>query len=107
MKTVIALLAVLAMAMTAQAAPYIVCDPQAGVTSYAITGPSWVPATVTAQPDGSIRMDIANATVGNNSLGFRACKNDPIWGTQCSASSPFSFVRPAAPVVPGGLSLVP
>ena len=89
MKTLILVISVLCIFVgLAHSSPYLVCDPQTGVTSYALTGPSWVPATVSAQTDGSIRMDVASATVGNNSLSIRACKNDPVWGTQCSAATP-------------------
>jgi hypothetical protein len=84
----------------ALASPFIVCDPQAGVTFYKVTGPAWVPTTnITAQTDGSIKMDIATAPIGTSALGFRACN---LWGTieNCSTSSPFSFTRPVAPVTP-------
>jgi hypothetical protein len=107
MKYLFAVLAVLAMAGVASAAPFLVCDPQAGVTSYQLTGPSWVPASVSAQTDGSIRMDVAGATVGSNALTVKACKTDSVWGVQCSTAVPFAFVRPSAPVVPSGIGLVP
>ncbi len=77
--------------------PFLVCDPQAGVTSYKLTGPSWVPVTVAAQPDGSIKMDVATATVGSNVLTVAACKTDPIWGELCSSAVNFTFTRPASP----------
>jgi len=90
------------------AAPFMVCDPQAGVTHYNMTGPGWVPATVAAQPDGSIRMDVAAATVGSNALTVQACKTDPLWGELCSTPpTPFSFVRPAAPSPPANANLSP
>ena len=57
--------AVLFVAGIVLASPFIVCDPQATVTFYKVTGPAWVPtANVTAQPDGSIKLDIATAPVG-------------------------------------------
>ncbi len=99
MKYLLAVLLVLAMAGMAQAAPFLVCDPQAGVTSYKLTGPAWVPATSTAIADGSIRMDVAAATVGTNAITVSACKTDPIWGELCSVAVPFSWSRP---VNPGG-----
>ena len=89
------------------ASPFIVCDPQADVTFYKVTGPAWVPTTnVTAQTDGSVKLDIAAATVGTNAMTFKACN---MWGTieNCSTSSPFTFVRPSTPVVPSGLKVVP
>ena len=86
------LLAVVLILMTAtaqaQAGPFLVCDPQAGVTSYALTGPGWVPATKTAEANGSLRLDLASSVAGANSLTVKACNVDPVWGTQCSASVP-------------------
>jgi hypothetical protein len=87
------------------ASPFIVCDPQTGVTFYKVTGPAWVPTgNITAQTDGSIKMDIATATVGSNSLNFRACN---MWGTieNCSTASPFTFTRPSVPQIPANFKL--
>jgi hypothetical protein len=87
--------------------PYLICDPQAGVTSYQFTGaPSWVPATVAAQADGSLHMDISAAPVGATSIGgIAACETDPNWGTVCSVTVPFSFTRPAVPGPPANVKL--
>lgn len=83
------------------ASPWIVCDPQVGVQYYKVTGAGWVPVTnVTAQADGSIKMDIAPATVGTSNLNFVACKTTTEWGEVCSTATPFSFTRPANPAVP-------
>ena len=87
------------------ATPFLVCDPQAGVTHYRLTGPSWVPAQVPAQPDGSIRMDVSGANVGSNSLTVRACKTDDIWGELCSDAVPFDFIRPSGAANPANLRL--
>jgi hypothetical protein len=107
MKLVMAVLMVL-FATSVMAAPFLVCDPQSGVQTYLLTGPSWVVTTpVSAQVDGSLKYDVASSMVGNNSLTIKACKSDPIWGAVCSTSVPFSFVRPAATLsVPSGLGLV-
>lgn len=99
--------ALLAMASLALAAPFLVCDPQAGVTTYRLTGPAWVPATAPAQTDGSLRLDVTSATVGANSLTIAACNTDPVWGEACSATVPFSFTRPAKPTTPGSIRLIP
>lgn len=88
-------------------APFLVCDPQAGITSYKLTGPAWVPATSTAIADGSIRMDVAAATVGSNALTVAACKTDPIWGELCSAPTNFTFTRPASPGGAANIKLNP
>lgn len=81
------------------AAPFLVCDSQTGVTSYKLTGPAWVPASVSAQPDGSIRMDVAAAGSGSTSLTVAACITDAIWGEVCSSTVPFVFVRPGSPAI--------
>ena len=106
MKRLLILVIVLA-AGTAWAQPFLVCDSQSGVTSYTLTGPSWVPTTVPAQTDGSIRMDVAAAVVGSNALTVKACKVDPVWGTQCSAAANFTFTRPGAPSPIGNIRLSP
>ena len=89
------------------AAPFLVCDPQTGVTLYKLTGPVWVPVSSSAQPDGSIRMDVAAATVGSNSLTVAACRNDSIWGELCSTTVPFVFTRPSAAAPPANIRLSP
>jgi LDH2 family malate/lactate/ureidoglycolate dehydrogenase len=89
------------------AAPFLVCDPQTGVTSYKLTGPVWVPTSTPAQADGSIKLDVASSTVGSNSLTVAACKTDPIWGELCSSTVPFVFTRPAAPTIPANTKLIP
>ena len=102
MKTIFAafiFVVTLALAIAVYAAPYLVSDPQSGVTSYQLTG--WTPATVSAQADGSLRMDVATAAIGTTSLTIQACN---VWG--CSVSVPFAFTRPAALNAPAGIKLV-
>ncbi len=106
MKRIILLvIGIVLMASTVFAGPFLVCDPQTGVTHYKLTGPAWVPATSTAIADGSLRLDIAASTVGSNALTVAACKTDVIWGELCSATVPFSFVRPALPTTPANVKL--
>ena len=89
------------------AAPFLICDPQVGVVSYALTSTStWVPTTVVAQSDGSIKMDVSAAPVGTTSLTVAACTSDVIWGVGCSAPVPFSFVRPPVGVAPTNIKLL-
>lgn len=105
MKKLIIILIVMAFASVCEAAPFLICDPQAGVTHYKVTGPAWVPATVPAQPDGSIRMDVAASPQGVNALTLAACITD-MWGERCSTDVNFSYARPGAPGGPGNLRLV-
>jgi hypothetical protein len=107
MKKILFVLAMVLMASQAWANPFIVCDPQTGVTHYKVTGAAWVVSPVTAQADGSIRMDIVSAPVGTSNLNFSACINDPVWGEQCSVTSPFSFTKPGTPATSTGVKLVP
>ena len=89
------------------AGPFLVCDSQTGVDHYKLTGPAWVPVTVMAQADGSIKMDVSAATVGSNSLTVAACRTDAIWGELCSSTIPFSFTRPSPPTTPVNTKLSP
>ena len=89
------------------AAPFLVCDPQAGVTHYTLTGPAWVPVHPAAQVDGSLKIDVTAAGIGANALTVKACIVDAIWGEACSAAVNFSFIRPAPPVITSNTRLIP
>jgi len=93
------------------ASPFLICDPPlAGdpvVTNYQLTGGSWVPASVPAQADGTIKLDLANAPVGTNTMTVKACGvPDDVW-EECSDSVPFTFTRRLAPKLPRTLKLIP
>jgi hypothetical protein len=103
--SIITALLIACLAVTVYASPFIVCDPQAGVTSYQMTG--WTAPTQPAEVNGSVKLDIATATVGAHSMTFKACKNDAVWGVLCSEAVPFTFTRPPAPVIPAGIGLIP
>lgn len=105
MKKIMLAAVLLALPALVAAAPFLVCDPQAGVTHYQLTGPAWVQPQVTAQTDGSIRMDVAQSDVGANSLTVKACKIDAVWGELCSSAVPFAFDRPSPAVTPDRLRL--
>jgi hypothetical protein len=96
----------------AQAAPFLGCDPPAATdtkpTYYVVTGGTWIPASVPAQPDGSIRMDVALAPIGLNKFVVKACINDPTQGGEvCSPTAPFDWDRRSAPTKPAGLKISP
>lgn len=84
----------------------VVCDPQAGVTSYNVTGPSWAPGVVPAEVNGSINMNVDSSLAGTNSFSFEACIDDIVWGRSCSTPTPFSYERPSNPAAPLGIKLV-
>ena len=107
MRIFFAILILCLLPMVAFAGPFLVCDPQAGVTNYKLTGPGWVPASVPAQANGSLRLDLATSTAGTNSLTVAACITDPLWGEACSAAVPFTFTRPASPLDPTNMKLQP
>ena len=99
MKTLLSI-ALILIATTVFATPFLVSDPQSGVTSYQITG--WSETNVVAQADGSLRMDVADAVQGTTyNMTVAACN---IWG--CSVTVPF-VLQKQLPVVPSQLRLVP
>jgi hypothetical protein len=99
MKTLLSIIFVL-IATTVFATPFLVSDPQSGVTSYQITG--WSETNVVAQADGSLRMDVADAVQGTTyNLTIAACN---VWG--CSTTVPF-VLQKKLPSAPSQLRLVP
>jgi len=99
--------------------PFLACDSQTGIQTYKFeyttdNGLTWkpglptpLPASTTAQADGSLKLDLATCPVGAQNIRVRACKTDPVWGEQCSSPSPFTFTRPSPPVAPVNLRLTP
>jgi hypothetical protein len=90
---------------SAIAAPFLVCDPNAGVQYYQITGASYLSGNIIAQTDGSLRVDVGSAVVGTTNLTVKGCKADTAWGEVCSVNVPFALSRPAAPSATTGLKL--
>jgi len=78
----------------------IVCDPQAGVEKYEVSGFPTGPVEVAAQPDGSLMLDIGTVAPGDHSVNVIAeqgvFKSDP---------APFAFTRPNL-ASPSGLRLI-
>ena len=100
MKYLLAISIILLTATVTFATPFLVSDPQGGVTSYQLTG--WTETNVTAQADGSLRMDIGSAVQGTTyTLTIAACN---VWG--CSVTVPFGFGK-QLPSAPSNLRLVP
>lgn len=86
-KLIIAALVVM-FAATAHATPYLVCDPQDGVTEYEIVD--------NGNPVFSLRYDLADIAKGEHSYSVKACN---MWG--CSESSGIVIIKtvPVAPVL--------
>ena len=88
------------------AGPFLVCDPQSGVTSYTVEiGQGANISTqigIPAQPDGSLRLDLVTITQpGNYTFRAKACNAE--WG--CGEySSPFSATKPGSP---GNVRIIP
>jgi hypothetical protein len=99
MKTLLSI-ALILITSTVFATPFLVSDPQSGVTSYQLTG--WSETNVVAQADGSLRMDVGSAVQGTTyNLTIAACN---VWG--CSSTVPFAFGK-QLPNAPSQLRLVP
>ena len=91
------------------AAPFLVCDPplvgEPIPTSYKLTGGTWVPASVPAQADGTIKLDLVNAPTGTNQMTVSACgEPSDVWEV-CSDAVPFTFTKPLVPLLPKTLKL--
>ena len=98
MKTLLSI-ALILIATTVFATPFLVSDPQSGVTSYQLTG--WSETNVVAQADGSLRMDVGSAVQGTTyNLTIAACN---VWG--CSVTVPFELQK-KLPNAPSQLRLV-
>ena len=91
------LIACLLVPATGFAFPFVEYDPQAGVTFYKLTGAAWLPATIPARADGSVKIDVAESPVGASTIAAAACVSDPIWGELCAAPTPFGYTRPGSP----------
>jgi hypothetical protein len=98
MKKLILIAAILLLSTTAYAAPFLVTDPQSGVVGYEITGLG-APVMFVAQPDGSLKYDLAPVNNGTYTLTVAACN---VWG--CSSTAPFSFSK-QVPSAPAGLRI--
>jgi hypothetical protein len=99
MKKLLLVIAFMLVASVSFASPFIVCDPQAGVVGYEITGLG-EPVTFVAQPDGSLKYDLASVNSDTYTLTVAACN---VWG--CSSTAPFGFSK-QVPSAPAGLRIV-
>lgn len=98
MKKATLVLAIVLLAGAAQAAPFLVCDPQEGVVGYALAG--LTEQTIAAQTDGSLKYDLASLPPGTYPVSVAACN---LWG-DCGAPVPFDLKR-RIPAAAAGLRL--
>jgi len=85
------------------AAPFVICAPQAGVAGYEITGLSAGVVNFIAQPDGSLKYDLASLSDG--SYEGAAIKPCNMWG--CGPATAIAPFVKAVPVAAVGVRIVP
>jgi len=101
-KAVITLAVIISCAIAANAAPFLICDPQAGVETYNLFADGeQVAGGIPVQADGSLRYDLAGMAPGAYTFTVEACN---VWG--CSEVSD-PFVSPGAMQKPVHLNLTP
>ncbi|MEM4720513.1 MAG: hypothetical protein QXT73_00450 [Candidatus Methanomethylicaceae archaeon] len=93
--------------LTVSASPFLVSDPNPTAVGgwCEFTGASWLQGSFPLMPDGSVKVDMANAPVGRTDLQIRVCIDEPTWGISCSEWVPFGFDRPSGPSAAKGLRL--
>lgn len=112
MKTLIIIIfSILLMASTTFASPFLICDPQTGITQYQIevkqqigTPPAWnviETTTFAAQADTSAKWDLAKYTVGLYSFRLKAADAKGWWS---DFSDPFDAIKCGKP---GGVKITP
>ena len=88
-------IAIILVASTVFATPFLQSNTQAGATSYQITGaPSWIPSMVSTTT-GQMRIDLGTYQAGTWPVTVKACKTDPLWGVQCSPTTPYTLTCPS------------
>ena len=101
MKRVLCIALLLLIPSIAFSAPFLVCNPQEGVVGYEITGLNPETVNFIAQPDGSLKYDLASLPNGSYSGSVAACN---MWG--CSSATTIAPFVKAVPAAPAGVRLV-
>ena len=101
MKRVLCIALLLLIPSIAFSAPFLVCDPQEGVVGYEITGLNPETVNFIAQPDGSLKYDLASLPNGSYSGSVAACN---MWG--CGPATTIAPFVKAVPAAPAGVRLV-
>jgi hypothetical protein len=103
-------LGIILFATSVMASPFLVSDPNPGVTFYKVTNVNdGVIDSITCapEPDGSLKTDVAGVRAGVNNVTVAACASNPLWGEACSADVNFTFTRPAPPAITSNIRLLP
>lgn len=106
----IILISMLLVSSVAMASPFLVSDPseQAIGIGYEIYENQSLLFAGQNEPDGSIKFDLANVSIGDHQYEVRYVRHDDIWGNAYSEFVPFGFSRPSSAVGnTGGLKLAP
>jgi len=96
MKKIAIIFIALLFAVSAHATPFLVCDPQEGVTGYEIMDNGTALSAVDAQADGSLRYDLADIAKGEHSYSVKACN---MWGRSEASGIVIIKTVPQAPVL--------
>ncbi len=94
-RLLVALLLVLAFSVTVFAAPFLICDPQAGVISYNLDIDGAVINGILSQPDGSIYYNLAGMSAGPHIFKAQAIGQG---GWPSDWSDPFDTTKPNSPL---------
>ena len=97
------------------AAPFVVSDPYPAAATQpdgfvvSMDGGPVVesPADPVTASTVRFKFDVGSTVSGSHTIKVKAYKNDTVWGRLESTEAVFTFTRPAAPAVPGGLQLAP
>lgn len=94
---------------SAMASPFLVSDPNPGVTLYKLTkSAGGVIESITCAPeaDGSVKADVASVKEGLNTITVTACSTAPVWDEVCNEPVGFSFTKPTQPNATKNLRLI-
>lgn len=92
------ILAIILMASTVQASPWLVCDPQEGIDGYvwSLDGGEWTETSYDLYDATCAKVrDLADIQAGSHNIQVKAFRNDPIWGRLESDAVPFDFAKPS------------
>jgi len=109
----VAAIPILFIAQTAEAAPFLICDPYPGGAGHVVPitfvlifdGGTPVETPAFNNPDGSVKLnyDLSAIVAGTHTV--TAAARD-LWGGTSAPSSPFTFTKPATPpVVPTNINI--